>query len=217
MSEYTPLQLRLMRIRDERCGGNAAELARRIKKDATYVNRLFYPAGKPGAKGIGLEIMAACTEAFGLHPGYWDGLDALGAAESSDEVVDALTDDERDLIEDFRVLPDEDQTELRLEIGTKATKARAYLQKTLTSMGLLPPTKDSASEPAPQPKSTVLLMSTRHNVQLGSDSDKGSSEAVQPRASKIKTPALDEEDARHRGDDGYEGSKHRGPGRPENA
>lgn len=62
-----------MRIRDERCGGNAAELARRIKKDATYVNRLFYPVGKRGGKGVGLEIMAACNEAFSLPPGYWDG------------------------------------------------------------------------------------------------------------------------------------------------
>lgn len=75
MDAYTPLQLRLMKIRDERCSGNAAELARRIKKDPTYVNRLFYPVGKRGAKGIGLEIMAACNEAFSLPPGYWDGAD----------------------------------------------------------------------------------------------------------------------------------------------
>lgn len=74
MDEYGDLlRQRLARIRDERCGGNAAELARRIKKDPTYVNRLFYPPDKKGAKGIGLEIMSACTEAFGLPPGYWDG------------------------------------------------------------------------------------------------------------------------------------------------
>jgi hypothetical protein len=73
MPDNAELQNRLKRIRDELCGGNAAELARRIKKDATYVNRLFYPAGKKGAKGIGLEIMAACNTAFNLPPGYWDG------------------------------------------------------------------------------------------------------------------------------------------------
>jgi hypothetical protein len=73
VSEYTQLQKLLMKIRDERCGGNAAELARRIKKDPTYVNRLFYPKGKAGGKGVGLEIMTACTEAFDLPPGYWEG------------------------------------------------------------------------------------------------------------------------------------------------
>jgi hypothetical protein len=73
MADNAELQNRLKRIRDELCGGNAAELARRIKKDATYVNRLFYPAGKKGAKGIGLEIMDACNTAFNLPAGYWDG------------------------------------------------------------------------------------------------------------------------------------------------
>jgi phage repressor protein C with HTH and peptisase S24 domain len=84
MSEFTQHQLLLMRIRDERCDGNAAELARKVKKDSTYIHRLFYPPGKKGAKGIGLEIMAACTEAFDLHPGYWDGVDqSHGATQRS--------------------------------------------------------------------------------------------------------------------------------------
>ena len=74
--ELTPLQVLLKRLRDDLCGGNSSELARRIKKDATYVSRLFYPADKAGAKVIGLEIMRACTRAFGLPPGYWDGVGA---------------------------------------------------------------------------------------------------------------------------------------------
>jgi hypothetical protein len=73
MTQNERRQQLLMKIRDERCAGNAAELARRIKKDPTYINRLFYPAGKAGAKGVGLEIMDACTEAFDLPPGYWEG------------------------------------------------------------------------------------------------------------------------------------------------
>jgi hypothetical protein len=72
MDNFTPHQLLLMKLRDEFCAGNAAELARRIKKDSTYVNRLFYPEGKNGKKGIGLEIMEACSIAFNLKPGYWD-------------------------------------------------------------------------------------------------------------------------------------------------
>jgi phage repressor protein C with HTH and peptisase S24 domain len=64
-------QLLLMEVRDKLCGGNAAELARRIGKDATYVNRLFYPAGKAGRKGIGLGIMRAVIDAFDLPAGFW--------------------------------------------------------------------------------------------------------------------------------------------------
>lgn len=61
-----------MQLRDTRCGGKAAELARRIGKDGTYVHRLFYKIGKKGGKGLGLEILAACTKAFELPAGYWE-------------------------------------------------------------------------------------------------------------------------------------------------
>jgi hypothetical protein len=70
--DYTNHQRLLGEIKDKLCGGNAAELARRIGKDPTYVNRLFYPKGKAGAKGIGLEIMSACNRAFHLPVGFWD-------------------------------------------------------------------------------------------------------------------------------------------------
>ncbi|WP_114968529.1 hypothetical protein [Rhodoferax ferrireducens] len=73
MPEFTNHQLLLMRLRDDRCNKKAAELARKIGKDATYVSRLFYPIGKKGGKGVGLEIMTACTKAFDLPAGYWDG------------------------------------------------------------------------------------------------------------------------------------------------
>lgn len=77
MPEFTNHQLLLMRLRDELCDKSAAELARKIGKDATYVSRLFYPIGKKGRKGVGLEIMSACTTAFSLKPGYWDGASDL--------------------------------------------------------------------------------------------------------------------------------------------
>lgn len=73
MQNDIKLQTLLTQIRQDFCGGNSTELARRIGKDASYVHRLFYPREKKGAKGIGLEIMNACTEAFKLPPGYWDG------------------------------------------------------------------------------------------------------------------------------------------------
>lgn len=70
--ELTKHQRLLVEIRDKLCGGNAAQLARQLNKDPTYVNRLFYPEGKPGRKGIGLEIMTAANRAFFLPVGFWD-------------------------------------------------------------------------------------------------------------------------------------------------
>lgn len=65
-------RLLLGEICERYCAGNKAALARRIEKDPSYVNRLFYPPGKPGGKGIGPDIMEACTKAFSLPPGFWD-------------------------------------------------------------------------------------------------------------------------------------------------
>ena len=65
-------RLLLAKICAHYCNGNKAELSRRIKKDSTYVNRLFYPPGKAGAKGVGPDIMEACNKAFALPQGFWD-------------------------------------------------------------------------------------------------------------------------------------------------
>lgn len=135
MAEFTREQELLMRLRDERCDGNAAELARRLSKDATYVNRLLYPIGKKGRKGIGLEVMRAASEAFELSPGYWDGAASPEPEReiASESVFEALTEPERELLADFRILPDDDQAELRAEVQRRALKARAYIQKVFRS------------------------------------------------------------------------------------
>lgn len=59
-------------IRDTYCDGNQAQLARRIGKDGSYVNRLFWHPEKNGAKGIGPEVIEACGQAFNLPVGFWD-------------------------------------------------------------------------------------------------------------------------------------------------
>lgn len=46
-------------------------------------------------------------------------------------VFDTVTPDEEALLEDFRILPDEDQAELRAEIARRAEKAKAYFQKAI--------------------------------------------------------------------------------------
>lgn len=83
MENYERLQALLGFIRKHYCGGKAAELARRIERSDSYVNRLFYPQGKNGAKGIGPEIMQACTDAFSLPRGFWE----MSLEEAEIEVV----------------------------------------------------------------------------------------------------------------------------------
>jgi transcriptional regulator with XRE-family HTH domain len=49
---------------------------------------------------------------------------------------DTLTDAERQILDDFRVLPDEDQIEIAGDIAHRAVKARAHIKKVLSGMGL---------------------------------------------------------------------------------
>ena len=95
MPEFDAHQLLLMRIRDEYCGGSATELSRRISKDSTYVHRLFYPIGKKGRKGIGLEIMSTCTSVFKLPAGYWEGAAPTDTDYSQEQFPTAVLQDDR--------------------------------------------------------------------------------------------------------------------------
>lgn len=72
MRNNAHLRQLLDEIKSLRCKDNAAELARTIGKDASYVNRLLWDEEKKGAKGIGPEIMAACQKAFNLPRGFWE-------------------------------------------------------------------------------------------------------------------------------------------------
>lgn len=51
-------------------------------------------------------------------------------------VFDALTDEEQDLLNDLRVLIDEDRDEVRALVAVKAKKARAYMQALSQAKGL---------------------------------------------------------------------------------
>ena len=74
MDKYDRLQALMLGIKKRYCGDKAAELARKLEKDASYVNRLFYPRGKKGAKGIGPDIMERASEVFALPRGFWEML-----------------------------------------------------------------------------------------------------------------------------------------------
>ena len=72
MLTYTDHQLLPIHIRKHFCDGKSVVLAGKIGISDTYANRLFYPLGKAGRKGIGLKIMQSCTNAFSLPAGFWE-------------------------------------------------------------------------------------------------------------------------------------------------
>lgn len=72
MDKYEHRRLRLIELRDTRCGGNAAELARKIGRDPSYVTRMIYPEGKPGKKRIADDMMEVIERAFVLSRGWLD-------------------------------------------------------------------------------------------------------------------------------------------------
>lgn len=133
--DYTAEQELLKRLRDERCGGNAAELARKLQKDATYVNRLLYPVGKKGRKGIGLEVMRAATEAFSLPPGYWHGADETGwpFSEALRKRVSELT--PRKLLSMEVLMWGHLEEEPPQDVQERLRKARASIEKLTTAVG----------------------------------------------------------------------------------
>ncbi|SEN73125.1 hypothetical protein [Nitrosomonas marina] len=76
MDKYERRRLNLIKLRDEKCNGVNAEIARKIGKDQSYVNRIFYPEGKKGKKRIGDDIKEIIETEFGLPTGWLDGVDS---------------------------------------------------------------------------------------------------------------------------------------------
>lgn len=72
MDKYEQRRLNLIRLRDERCDGTAAVLARKIGVAPDYLSRMLYPVGKAGKKRIGDDLVIAIDKAFGLEPGQID-------------------------------------------------------------------------------------------------------------------------------------------------
>ncbi|POR52789.1 hypothetical protein B0G62_10486 [Paraburkholderia eburnea] len=76
------------------CGGSAAELARRIEREASYVTRMLYPPGKNGRKRIGEELVEIIETVFGKPRGWLDSPsdpDATAhASQSTTSVLDPI-------------------------------------------------------------------------------------------------------------------------------
>lgn len=74
MDKYEQRRLKLIEIRDKFCNGKAAELARRIEREPSYISRMLYPEGKAGRKRIADDMMEIIENAFNLPRGWMDSI-----------------------------------------------------------------------------------------------------------------------------------------------
>jgi hypothetical protein len=76
------------------------------------------------------------------------------------DLFDALTDDERMFLDDFRALPDLDREQFAKDIAKRAEQMREYLAKHLQRAGL-PAPKSAAEKAASKARTTVDTVRTR--------------------------------------------------------
>lgn len=104
MDKYEIRRVRLAELRDTRCNGKAAELARRIVRSPTYVLRMLYPSDNPNRKRIADDMIEVIERAFDLPHGWLDGKN-----ESREIKIDYYIDENLK----FRAIPQEFQDTFR--------------------------------------------------------------------------------------------------------
>lgn len=120
MDKYERRRLNLIRIRDELCGGVAATLAEKIGRPANYVTRMLYPPDKAGRKRIAEDMVEIIEAAFNLPRGWMDDLTEMSAAAKPPLIkieADryAASDDEAELLRNYRRLPETGGARLRVK------------------------------------------------------------------------------------------------------
>ncbi|CAB4133061.1 COG2932 Predicted transcriptional regulator [uncultured Caudovirales phage] len=82
MDKYEQRRIRFLQLRNERCNGSSAEIARLIGKDPSYVARMLFESGKSGKKRIGEDVKDVIEKAFNLPIGWLDGRDTSASSSS---------------------------------------------------------------------------------------------------------------------------------------
>lgn len=114
--------------------GSQTKLAAKIGKSPNQISQWLNGSkdsktGKPRAmdRTTAREFERAC----GKPAGWMD--QPIGApspvAANEPSVFEVLTEEEREMLEDYRVLIDEDREEIRMIVAERARKARAYLER----------------------------------------------------------------------------------------
>ncbi len=133
MDKFERRRLRLIRIKDELCNKNVAELARRLGKDeSTYVHRLLYEEGREHKKNIGDDWVQLVLEKFAidLDESSPHKLKAVAKeAAESEMFYQWVSAEESRLISDFRTTNDRG----RREILTAAHTAEKVIRSESTT------------------------------------------------------------------------------------
>lgn len=78
MDKYEKRRLRLIKLRDEMCGGKAVDVARKIEREPSYISRMLYEDGKKGKRRIADDMVEIIEKAFSLPRGWMDGVEESG-------------------------------------------------------------------------------------------------------------------------------------------
>lgn len=87
MDKYEQRRIALQALVDELGRGGIASIAQQIGKDASYVSRMLYPAGKTGGKRIGENTVEILARAY---PSHFAQNTSSGAAEPAPDTPDDL-------------------------------------------------------------------------------------------------------------------------------
>lgn len=114
--------------------GSQAKLSAQTGKSAAQISQWLNASkdsktGKPRAmdRSTAREFERACNKPEGWMDQPLGAPSPVAANEPS--VFEVLTEEEREMLEDFRVLIDEDREEIRMIVAERARKARAYLER----------------------------------------------------------------------------------------
>ena len=116
LERYEKRRLKLEKLIYDFCKGNNAELARRLGKEPSYINRLLYPEGKKQKKNIGDEFMNEVIDEFNFPEDWWIN-DSIEEKETNDKLLQetigrtrgTLTCAESERIKEFLSLPTQQQ------------------------------------------------------------------------------------------------------------
>jgi len=151
-------------------------------------------SGKP--RGVGPNLRDKLTAAY---PGWMNRAKTHVASEPA-AAYNEFTERERALLDNFRVLPDEDQVLLFADIEARAGKTRAHIEKVLRGMGLSIPKSNTEPDTAPSslPTHTAEQQIGGYPVQPSSTARGDLAAVKRGKTERLPTPAVDRDEARFR-------------------
>jgi HTH-type transcriptional regulator, cell division transcriptional repressor len=125
MDKYEVRRQRLILLRDTKAKGKAANVAKAIERDASYVTRMLYPEGKKGKKRIADDMIELIEKSFSLPKGWLDRPITGDSDQGQEASIDEMTPRQRALLGLFDGLTESQQDEeiRRLEAQKQSNEA----------------------------------------------------------------------------------------------